>query len=141
MASFNKVFLIGNLTRDPELNHTPNGTAVVELGMATNRKFKSATGEQKEEVCFLNLSAFGRKAEVMNEYLQKGSPLLVEGRLKFSSWETKEGEKRNKLSVIVENFQFLGTKGGGKKYDDGDVDPMDVGGSTTADIGDDDIPF
>jgi len=141
MANLNKVMIIGNLTRDPELKHTPSGTAVVELGMATNRKFKSATGEQKEEVCFLNLAAFGRKAEVLNEYTKKGDPLYIEGRLKFDSWETDDGQKRSKLSIVIQDFQFLSSKGkgGGKQYGDEEVDAMDIGGGS--EIADDDISF
>jgi single-strand DNA-binding protein len=114
MANVNKVILIGNLTRDPQLKYLPNQTAVVDFGLATNRKFKGANGEDREEVCFVDCSAFGRQAEVINQYCQKGKQLYLEGRLKFDSWEDKQGGgKRSKLSVVIENFQFLGGREGG----------------------------
>jgi single-strand DNA-binding protein len=114
MANVNKVILIGNLTRDPQLKYLPSQTAVVEFGLATNRKFKAANGEDREEVCFVDCSAFGKTAEVINQYCQKGRPLFIEGRLKFDSWEDQQGGgKRSKLTVVVENFQFLGSREGG----------------------------
>jgi single-strand DNA-binding protein len=114
MANVNKVILIGNLTRDPQLKYLPSQTAVVEFGLAMNRKFKSATGESREEVCFVDCSAFGKTAEVINQYCQKGKQLYVEGRLKYDQWEDKQGGgKRSKMSVVVENFQFLGGRDGG----------------------------
>ena len=114
MANVNKVILIGNLTRDPQLKYLPSQMAVVEFGLATNRKFKAANGEEREDVCFVDCSAFGRTAEVINQYCQKGKQLYIEGRLKFDSWEDKQGGgKRSKLSVVVENFQFLGGREGG----------------------------
>src|ERR1700677_4366415 len=114
MANVNRVILIGNLTRDPQLKYLPSQTAVVEFGLATNRKFKAANGEDREEVCFVDCSAFGRSAEVINQYCQKGKLLYVEGRLKLDEWEDKQGGgKRSKLSVVVENFQFLGGREGG----------------------------
>jgi single-strand DNA-binding protein len=113
MANFNKVMLMGNLTRDPQLKYLPNQTAVVEFGLATNRRFKLASGEDREEVCFVDCSAFGRQAEVINQYCQKGKPIFVEGRLKYDSWEDKQGGgKRHKLSVVVESFQFVGGRDG-----------------------------
>lgn len=113
MANVNRVTLIGNLTRDPQLKYLPSQTAVVEFGIAMNRKFKSATGEEREEVCFVDCSAFGRTAEVINQYCQKGKQLYIEGRLKYDQWEDKQGGgKRSKLSVVVENFQFLGGREG-----------------------------
>jgi single-strand DNA-binding protein len=113
MASLNKVMLIGNLTRDPQLKYLPSQTAVAEFGLAVNRKFKSATGESREEVCFVDITAFGKTAETMNQYLTKGKPVFIEGRLKFDSWEDKNGGgKRSKLTVVVDNFQFLGGPGG-----------------------------
>jgi single-strand DNA-binding protein len=115
MANFNKVFLIGNLTRDPELKYTPNGTAVAEFGMATNRSYTSASGEKKEEVCFVDVSVFGRRAEVINEYMAKGRPLFLEGRLKFDQWETADGQRRSKLRVVGENFEFLGRRFEGER--------------------------
>jgi single-strand DNA-binding protein len=114
MANVNRVILIGNLTRDPQLKYLPSQTAVAEFGLATNRKFKSATGEEREEVCFVDCTAFGRTAEVINQYCQKGKQLYIEGRLKFDSWEDKQGGgKRSKLTVVIENFQFLGGRDGG----------------------------
>jgi single-strand DNA-binding protein len=114
MANVNKVILIGNLTRDPQLKYLPSQTAVAEFGLATNRRYKTASGEDREEVCFVDCSAFGRTAELINQYCQKGRPLYIEGRLKFDSWEDKQGGgKRSKLSVVVENFQFLGGREGG----------------------------
>jgi single-strand DNA-binding protein len=108
MANLNKVFLMGNLTRDPELRYTQGGTAIAKFGMATNRKWTSPEGEKKEDVCFVDLTAFGRSAEVICEYCHKGNPLFVEGRLQYSTWQSQEGQKRNKLEVVVEGFQFLG---------------------------------
>lgn len=108
MANVNKVILIGNLTRDPELRYTPNGTAVVEFGMAMNRKWKGRDGQQKEDTCFVDVQAWTRSAEVISEYCRKGAPLYVEGRLQLDSWEGRDGQKRSKLRVVVQNFQFLG---------------------------------
>ena len=110
MASFNRVTLLGNLTRDPQLKQLVNAT-VAEFGMAVSRKFKSSqTGEEREEVCFVDCSAFGRSAEVINEYCRKGRSILVEGRLKYDTWDDKMGGgRRSKLSVVVENFQLLGS--------------------------------
>jgi single-strand DNA-binding protein len=108
---FNKVILVGNLTRDLELRYTPSGTAVGNTGIATSRKFKSADGQQKEEVCFVDLTFFGRTAEIANQYLRKGSKVLVEGRLKFDSWEDQNGAKRSKHSITVENMTMLDSKG------------------------------
>ena len=108
MANFNKVLLIGNLTRDPQLSYLPSQTAVVDFGLAVNRKWTSKEGEKKEDTCFVDCSAFGRLAENISKYLTKGSPLFVEGRLSFNSWTAQDGTKRNKLKVTVENFQFLG---------------------------------
>jgi len=126
MASVNRVILIGNLTRDPQLKYLPSQTAVVEFGLATNRKFKGANGEDREDVCFVDCSAFGRTAEVINQYCQKGRPIFIEGRLKFDTWEDKQGGgKRSKLSVVVENFQFLGGREGGG----GGAGPDSGGGS------------
>jgi single-strand DNA-binding protein len=107
MASFNKVLLMGNLTRDPQLKYLPSQTAVVEFGIACNRKFRTANGEDKEEVTYVDITSFGKQAEVINQYFQKGKPIFIEGRLKFDSWEDKQGGgKRSKLTVVVENFQF-----------------------------------
>ena len=113
MASFNKVILIGNLTRDPQLSYLPSQTPVVEFGLASNRKYKKQDGTLGEDTCFVDCQMFGKRAEVINQYLKKGDPLFVEGRLKFDSWE-KDGQKRSKLRVFVESFEFLGKGGGGQ---------------------------
>ena len=108
MASLNKVFLIGNLTRDPELRYIPSGSAVASFTMAMNRVFKMQTGEKKEEVSFVRVVVWGRMAEVCSEYLKKGRPVFVEGRLQSRSWDGADGQKRNTLEVIAINVQFLG---------------------------------
>jgi single-strand DNA-binding protein len=114
MASYNKVLLMGNLTRDPQLKYLPSQTPVVEFGLACNRRFKSASGEDREEVTFVDCSAFAKTAELINQYFTKGKPIFVEGRLKFDEWEDKQGGgKRSKLRVVVENFQFIGGRDGG----------------------------
>jgi single-strand DNA-binding protein len=113
MASFNKVILAGNLTRDPELRYTPKGTAIARLGLACNRKWKSETGEMKEEVTFVDVDAFGKTAETIGQYLKKGRPILIEGRLRYDTWEDKQTkQKKSKLGVVLENFQFLDSGGG-----------------------------
>jgi single-strand DNA-binding protein len=113
MANFNKVILAGNLTRDPELRYTPKGTAVAKFGMAINRTWKSETGESKEEVTFVDVDAFGRQAEVVAQYMKKGRPFLVEGRLKLDQWEDKNThQKHSKLKVVLEGFSFIDSKGG-----------------------------
>ena len=112
MASYNKVFLMGNLTRDPQVKHLPSHMVVAEFGLAVNRRYRTATGEDKEEVAFVDCTAFGRQAETISQYCTKGKPIFVEGRLKFDTWDDKQGNgKRSKLTVVVENFQFLGRPG------------------------------
>src|SRR6201996_8515815 len=117
MASYNKVILVGNLTRDPELRYTPKGMAIAKIGLAVNRNWTNEAGEKKEEVTFVDVDAFGRQAETLAQYMKKGSPLMVEGRLKLDQWDDKQtGQKRSKLGVVVEGFQFLGggnREGGG----------------------------
>jgi single-strand DNA-binding protein len=108
------VILAGNLTRDPQLSYLPSNTPVAEFGLAINRKWKSQNGEMREETCFVDCSCFGKQAETLNQYMSKGRPLLVEGRLQFQQWTAKDGTKRSKLKVIVEQFQFLGGGGGGR---------------------------
>ena len=112
MASFNKVILMGNLTRDPELRMTPKGTAVCQIGVAVNQSYKDKDGNAREETTFVDIDVFGRQAEVISKYMTKGRPILIEGRLKLDSWESKEGEKRSKLKVVLENFQFVGAASG-----------------------------
>lgn len=130
MANFNKVILLGNLTRDVELRHTQSGMALAKLGMAVNRKW-SQNGEQKESTCFVDLTAWGRQAEVLSQYVSKGSQLFIEGRLEYSTWEAKEGGgKRSKLEVVVENFQFVGSSGSsGSRGGDGGGQSRSRGGS------------
>lgn len=121
MASFNKVILIGNLTRDPELKYTPKGTAVAKIGLAVNRSWRSESGELKEETTFVDVDAFGRQAETIGQYLKKGRPIMIEGRLKLDQWEDKQsGQKRSKLGVVLESFQFLDSgRGGGEGGNEG----------------------
>jgi len=107
MSSFNKVILIGNLTRDPQLSYLPSQMAVVNFDMAINRKWLGQDGQKKEEVCFISLVAFGKSAETINKYCKKGQPLMAEGHLQFDQWTDKDGGKRSKHKVVVENFQFL----------------------------------
>ena len=120
MASFNKVLLMGNLTRDPQLSYTPNQTAVVDFGLATNRRWTGQDGNQREETCFVDCQAWGRQAENINKYLSKGRPVFIEGRLTFDSWTAQDGSKRSRLRVTVEGFQFLPGSGGGGGSFDGD---------------------
>jgi single-strand DNA-binding protein len=113
MASFNRVILVGNLTRDPELRYLQSGMAVTDIGLAVNDKRKNANGEWIEETTFVDVTLWGRTAEVASEYLSKGAPALIEGRLKLDSWETQDGQKRSKLKVVGEKMQMLGARGQG----------------------------
>ncbi|HDY68330.1 MAG TPA: single-stranded DNA-binding protein [Candidatus Scalindua sp.] len=115
----NKVFLAGRLVRDPDLKYTPSGTAIVSFSLATSRTWTPKDGEKKEETCFVDVTMFGRRAEVINEYFQKGSPVFIEGRLHFNQWEAKDGQKRNALRVIAENFEFIGGNQTAKKVKQG----------------------
>ena len=115
MANLNKVFLIGNLTRDPELRYTPGGTAVANLGLAVNRRFKDSSGELKEEVCFLTVTVWDKQAEACCQYLTKGRPVFVEGVLQSRFWETPDKQKRSALDVRAERVQFLGSYGTNKE--------------------------
>ncbi len=113
MASFNKVILVGNLTRDPELRYTPKGMAIAKVGLAVNRNWTSETGEKREEVTFVEVDIFGRTAENVAQYMKKGRPILIEGRLRLDQWDDKQtGQKRSKLSVVGEVVQFLGSPAG-----------------------------
>lgn len=112
MANLNRVFLIGNLTKAPTLRYTPGGAAVADLSLAINSTFVSKTGEKKEEVCYVDVVTWGRQAETATEYLTKGSPIFVEGRLQLDTWETAEGEKRSRHRVRAARVQFLGRSGG-----------------------------
>ena len=120
MASYNKVLLMGNLTRDPQLTYLPSNTPVAEFGLAVNRRFKKQDGEMGEEVLFADCRAFGRTGEIINQYFQKGRPIFVEGRLKLDQWTDKEGNKRSKLYVVVEAFEFVGSRDGAGGGDQGE---------------------
>lgn len=140
MASLNKILLIGNLTRDPQMSYLPSQTAVVDFGLAVNRKYTGKDGEKKEEVCFVDCRAFGKPAETLNRFVKKGNPIFIEGRLTFDSWTGQDGVKRSKHRVTVDNFQFLGGAsggpGGGQSQSEGhDMGPVESHGA------DDDIPF
>lgn len=114
MASFNKVILMGNLTRDPELRTTNTGLSICKLGLAVNRRYSDREGNQKEEVTFVDVDAFGKQADVIAQYMSKGRPILIEGRLRLDQWESPQGEKRSKMAVVCENFQFVGSRDGGE---------------------------
>jgi single-strand DNA-binding protein len=115
MANLNKVMLIGNLTRDPQLTYTPSQTPVVDFGMAINRKWTGQDGNAREETCFVDCRSFGRQAETINKYLSKGRPVFVEGRLTYDSWTAQDGSKKSRLRVTVESFQFLSSPGEGSR--------------------------
>jgi len=153
MASFNKVLLLGNLTRDPQLSYTPSQTAVVDFGLATNRRWTAQDGSQRDETCFVDCRAFGRMAENINKFFNKGKPIFLEGRLTYDSWTAQDGSKKSRLRVTVENFQFLpgtggpggggggGNAGGGS--DQGNQGGYNPGpqGRGPGGVSDDDIPF
>ena len=108
MASYNRIVLMGNLTRDPQLSYTPANTAVCKFGIATNRKWRDRDGKDREDVCFVDCTLFGRGGETFNQYMSKGRSVLLEGRLHLNQWTTQEGEKRSKHEVLVDNFTFVG---------------------------------
>ncbi|MHC5005436.1 MAG: single-stranded DNA-binding protein [Planctomycetota bacterium] len=146
MANYNKVLLMGNLTRDIELRQTPSGQAVANIGLAVNRRFRSSDGENREETTFVDCEAWGRTAEVMNEYLKKGRPVFIEGRLKLDTWQDKDGGNRSKLKVVVDNFQFIDSRGGGGAAPSGGGGPSYAASQAGAQpdhqpISEDDIPF
>ena len=149
MASFNKVILLGNLTRDPEVRYTPKGTAVTELGMAVNRVYTAENGEKREETTFVDITLWGRTAEIAGEYLKKGRPVFIEGRLQLDTWDDKQsGQKRSKLKVVGEGLQLIGSRpgggGGGGSGDDessGAVRSNKSAPPKAAQPDDDEIPF
>ncbi len=154
MPNYNKVILMGNLTRDPEVRYTSGGTAIAKLGMAINRTWTNKEGQKQEETTFVDVDAFGRQAEVIGQYLKKGRPVMIEGRLKLDQWDDKQtGAKRSKLGVVLEGFQFLDSRGegggggGGGEYSGGSSAPSSGGGGAPAQGGggnfteDDDVPF
>ena len=134
MASYNRVILMGNLTRDPEMKYIPSGTAVTNFGLAMNERYTDRqTGEQRENTCFVEVEAWGRQAEVANEYLSKGRPVFIEGALKFDSWETEDGSKRSRLSVRAFRIQFIGGRSDGDEMGGGyaDAQPAASSGQST----------
>lgn len=146
MASFNKILLMGNLTRDPQLSYTPSQTAVVDFGLATNRKWNAPDGSQRDETCFVDCRAFGRMAENINKFFKKGRPILVEGRLSFDQWTGQDGVKRSKHRVTVENFTFLPGTGGGPDQADAGHGGYDEAGPPAQNrqggpVPEDEIPF
>ena len=139
MASFNKVILVGNLTRDPELRYTPKGMAIAKIGIAVNRVWTNEAGEKKEEVTFVDVDVFGRTAENVGQYMRKGRPILIEGRLRLDQWDDKQtGQKRSRLGVVLEGFQFLG--GGNRGAEGGAPGPRPAPAKSEAPAGDADAP-
>lgn len=148
MANFNKVLLLGNLTRDPQLSYLPSQTAVVDFGLAVNRTWTGQDGSKKDETCFVDCRAFGKQAETIQKYCQKGKQLLIEGRLKFEQWTGQDGVKHSKHRVVVEGFQFVGAPAGGRTaggtagYDQNNNAPVDnEPGPQGFDDSGDEIPF
>lgn len=141
MASFNKVILMGNLTRDPELRVTNTGLSICKLSLAVNRTFTTKDGDSKDETTYVDIDAFGRQAETLSKYLQKGRPIMVEGRLKLDQWETNEGQKRSKLGVILENFQFIGGRDSASSTSATDANPEPEAPQSNGGFEDDDVPF
>jgi len=140
MGNFNKILLMGNLTRDPQLSYLPSQTPVVDFGLATNRKWTSKDGTQREETCFIDCRAFGKMAENINKYLTKGRPVFLEGRLTFDSWTAQDGTRRSKHRVTVENFRFL--PGKGDSYSNNTPSQQQEPNTQTQNQqNDDDIPF
>ncbi|MFP4687805.1 MAG: single-stranded DNA-binding protein [bacterium] len=143
---FNRVLLIGNLTRDPELRYTPSNTAVADLGLAVNRNYRDASGETQEDVTFVDITVWGRTAENCSQYLSKGSPVFVEGRLTLDQWENNEGQRRSKLKVTAQRVDFLGSPGGASGQQQGasrpaDETPEDILEDVTVEETEDDVPF
>lgn len=137
MPNLNKVMLIGHLTRDPEMRYTPKGTAVAKFGLAVNREWKTDSGEKKKDVVFIDIDAFGRQAETISQYVKKGHPPYVEGRLKLDTWEDKNShEKKSKITVTLENFQFLKSADPSDRSDSSDSEDRPASHDT-----DDDVPF
>ena len=141
MASYNKVLLMGNLTRDVELKYTQTNKAVAKIGLAVNRRFRTGDGEDREETTFVDCEAWGRTAEVMNQYLSKGRPVFIDGRLRLDQWQDKDGNNRSKLMVVVEQFQFIDSRGSGGSSGGGQKPAAAATGESHAPVSDDDIPF
>lgn len=138
MASYNKVILMGNLTRDPELKQTPSNQSVAQIGLAVNRKYKGRDGDMKEETTFVDCEAWGRTAETMSKYLSKGRPVFVEGRLKLDQWQDKDGNNRSKLKVVIDTFQFVDSRANQSGQSQ---EPAAATATTNMAPQDDDIPF
>ena len=144
MPNLNKVMLMGTLTRDPEVKYLPKGTAVAQIGMAINREYKTDAGEKREEVTFVDVEFFGRTAEVVGEYLKKGRPVFVEGRLKLDTWDDKQtGQKRSKLKVMGEKVEFLGSREGGQQQEHAASNPATAAKQPAhePDLDDSGLPF
>ena len=150
MLNYNKVFLMGNLTRDPEVKYASNGTAIAKLGLAVNSTWTNRDGQKQEETTFVDVDAFGRQAEVIGQYLKKGRPVMIEGRLKLDQWDDKQtGQKRSKLGVTLEGFQFLDSRGEGGGGGQGYQSDAPAAGASSASASapaanipeDDDVPF
>lgn len=153
MPNLNRVMLMGNLTRDPELRYLPSNTPVANIGVAVNRRWRNQQGEQQEETTYVDCEAFGRSAEVINQYLRKGRPVFIEGRLRLDQWQDREGQNRSKLKVVVESFQFVDSRGGADTAggdmpgDSASPVPASAGASVNQapgahqPVGEDDIPF
>ena len=143
MASFNKVILVGNLTRDPELRVTGTGLAICKIGLAVNRSYTSKDGESKDETTYVDVDAFGKQAEILGKYMQKGRPLMVEGRLKLDQWESSDGQKRSKLGVVLESFQFLGGRDDNtsRSSSTSDSNSQDISNNAQEESFDGDVPF
>jgi len=148
MAFLNRVLLIGNLTRDPQVRYTPSGSAVVEFGLATNRRYVNRDGKQVDDACFIDVSMWGKRGITISEYFKKGSPIFIEGRLSFREWEDQNGNRRSKLSVVAEDFQFIGGRSSGSQQ--GQTQRQDstpagskanAGNEEEIDVTDDEIPF
>ncbi len=142
MGSLNKVLLMGNMTRDPQLSYLPNSQmAVIEFGLAITRKFKKQDGTQGEDTCFVDCQLFGKRAEVVQKYFKKGDPIFVEGRLKYDSWQAQDGSKKSKLRVNVENFEFVGGGKGGGQRAGASPEPQEASVQEMDSMPADDIPF
>ena len=134
MGNVNKVLLMGNCTRDPELRYTPSGTAVCEFGMAVNRKYQTKDGQQRDETCFIDVTMWGKRGAALAEHFRKGAPIFVEGRLTYDSWDDKQtGQKRSKLKVTAESFEFVGGVSKGRH--------LSASAEESADVSEDEIPF
>jgi single-strand DNA-binding protein len=143
MGSMNRVFLMGNLTRKPELQHTPSGVAVTDLGLAVSDKYKNKAGELVEVTCFADIVVWGKQAEMCEQCLGKGAPVLVEGRLQFDQWQTETGEKKNRLKIRADRVQFLARGNGRKeKSGEGEAEPATAAAGAGRDEGDGgELPF